>query len=235
MRVLGIDTSSADGSVALVERLDGGGPQLVAEMRARVSNAHGESLLPLVDAVLRAANVSLADVDRIAVGVGPGSFTGTRIGVATAKGLALGASRPLTGVDAFTALAAERGPSDLPVVVAIDARKGEVYVAVVEQGVVHDPAHVPPGVAFAHVEARLGGRPFAVAGDGVELVAALAGRRTAPEFRDAPRAATVARLALGATTDEVATLEPLYVRPPDITLPAGGLPVIQISGAIPRT
>lgn len=233
MRVLGIDTSSADGSVALVERLDGA-PQLVAEMRARVSNAHGESLLPLVDAVLRAAAVGLADVDRIAVGIGPGSFTGTRIGVATAKGLALGAGRPLTGVDAFTALAADVESRELPVVVAIDARKAEVYVAVVEGGAVHVPAHLPPDAAFAHVAAHLAGRPFVAVGDGVELVPALAGRRV-PVFREAPRAATVARLALDATVDAVAELEPLYVRPPDITLPAGGLPMLQISSVITGT
>lgn len=219
MRVLGIDTSSADGSVALVERVDGV-PQLVAEMRARVSNAHGESLLPLVEAVLRAAGVALTAVDRLAVGIGPGSFTGTRIGVATAKGLALGADRPLHGVDAFTALAAELGPTDRPVVVAIDARKAEVYVAVVEGGLVHRPAHLPPDAVLPHVAGHLGGRDFLVVGDGVELVPALRGRRAPPPFREAPRAATVARLALDASGDAVAELEPLYVRPPDITLPA---------------
>src|SRR5262249_27831188 len=107
MRVLAIDTSHATGSVALV--VAGETPwscEVVASASARVSNAHGESLLPPGGAPLKNARSSMSDVDLVAVGVGPGSFTGTRVGVATAKGLALGARKPLRGVEGFDALAA---------------------------------------------------------------------------------------------------------------------------------
>jgi tRNA threonylcarbamoyladenosine biosynthesis protein TsaB len=228
VRVLAIDTSSSVGSVALV--LGGATPwdaQVVAEATARVSNAHGESLLPLVDAVLKSARTTLSEIDLLAVGIGPGSFTGTRVGVATAKGLALGASRPLRGVNAFEALAVDVGaPAGAEVAVAIDARKGEVYLALVSMSagdvtVVGEPAHTPPSLAFA----RFGRSPEQlqfVAGDGVAMVSELARprRRIGP---DAPRAAAVAAVAaarqLRAPMDEADSLEPLYVRPPDITLP----------------
>lgn len=226
MRVLGIDTSSADGSVAVVERVDGGAVTVLAEFRARVSNAHGESLLPWIDDVLRAAGCTLKDIDRLAVGIGPGSFTGTRIGVATAKGLALGAGMPLVGIDAFRALAAE-APAAGPVVVAIDARKGEVYVALVDGGAVGPPAHLSPLHAFAHVAAALAGRSFVAVGDGVGLVAELAG--VPQPFLESPRAVTVARLALEVSGDQLVDLEPLYVRPPDITVPASVLKTVTIS------
>ncbi|MBL8716854.1 MAG: tRNA (adenosine(37)-N6)-threonylcarbamoyltransferase complex dimerization subunit type 1 TsaB [Myxococcales bacterium] len=226
MRVLGIDTSSADGSVAVVERVDGGAVTVLAEFRARVSNAHGESLLPWIDDVLRAAGCTLKDIDRLAVGIGPGSFTGTRIGVATAKGLALGAGMPLVGIDAFRALAAE-APAAGPVVVAIDARKGEVYVALVDGAEVGPPAHLSPLQTFAHVAPALAGRSFVAVGDGVGLVAELAG--LPQPFVESPRAVTVARLALEVSGDQLVDLEPLYVRPPDITVPASALKTITIS------
>ena len=215
MRILGIDTSSAEGSVALVECTDAG-VLVLAEAGARVSNAHGESLLPLVDGVLREAGLSVSDVDRFAVGIGPGSFTGTRIGVASAKGLAFGTGHPLSGVDAFRALAAEVA-FDGPVAVAIDARKAEVYVAVVLRGeLLGEPAHLPPHRAFAHLKAWLG-VDFVAVGDAVALVPELAPFGAYP---GPPRARTVARLAAQDRVDALDALEPLYVRPPDITVPA---------------
>ena len=227
MRVLAIDTSHATGSVALV--VVGGSPwdaEVVATASARVSNAHGESLLPLVEGVLRAAGVSLADVDLIAVGVGPGSFTGTRIGVATAKGLALGASKPLRGVEGFDALAASaRAPVDAEVAVAIDARKAEVYLAVcrVEAADVvriSEPLHAAPLVAWSRVARAL---PDFVAGDGASLVPELAPHVRRHIGAETPRASVIASLAGArhrrAPLDEIDVLEPLYVRPPDITLP----------------
>ncbi|MEO7096731.1 MAG: tRNA (adenosine(37)-N6)-threonylcarbamoyltransferase complex dimerization subunit type 1 TsaB [Polyangiales bacterium] len=227
MRVLAIDTSHNEGSVALVEAAPSPfAAQLLAAASARVSNAHGEALLPLVDAVLRSAGLTLDAVELLAVGIGPGSFTGTRIGVATAKGLAIGRGLPLRGVASFEALALDaRTLVGAEVAVAIDARKGEVYLAVMtttEDDVVRltDPIHARPAEAWARV-----GRPVPSAsiGDGVSLVPelALAARRHVGV--DAPRAAAIAALAgarqLRAPIDEVDVLEPLYVRPPDITLP----------------
>jgi tRNA threonylcarbamoyladenosine biosynthesis protein TsaB len=243
MRVLALETSSDLGSVALIELPEApasisppadpllGRASPVASAAARVSNAHGESLLPLVEGVLRAAKTELAAVDLLAVGIGPGSFTGTRIAVATAKGIAVASRKPLRGVDAFAALAIEHARREREIaVVAIDARKGEVYVSVVglegdEVSTIVAPTHLPP-VAAAQLVAPYLSAGASTFGDGVPLLpldrdAATSARRTLG--RVVPSAFAVGALAgarhLRAPVDEVDLLEPLYVRPPDITLP----------------
>lgn len=242
MRVLAVDTSSSTGSVALVEA--GDNPfvaiDVIATASARVSNAHGESLLPLIDHVLKCARVERAAIDLLAVGIGPGSFTGTRIGVATMKGIAIATDKPLRGVDAFAALAIDCGAlDDRPLAVAIDARKGEVYVSAVRVRVDQSdvieliaPAHLAPDRAFAYLAPGIG-EVFTAVGDGVRLLPELAShlrRRVEPEV---PRAAGVAALAAARhnrqAVDEVDILEPLYVRPPDVTVPTRtpGLPRVS--------
>lgn len=231
VRVLAFETSSATGSVALVD-VPGETPfaaEVLASATARVSNAHGESLLPIVEHVVRSARTDLASIDLLAVGTGPGSFTGTRIAVATAKGIAIATGKPLRGVDAFAALAIDAGARrGETVVVAIDARKNEVYVGAVrveEADVVAlvEPAHLPPAAAFAHLACVVqnGENEIRAVGDGVALVPQLAPRRRIG--LEVPRAEAVAALAAArqarAPVDEVDVLEPLYVRPPDITAP----------------
>lgn len=236
MRVLALDTSSSTGSVAIVDAGDDPfAAEVIASATASVSNAHGESLLPLVDGVLRSARIELSAIELLAVGVGPGSFTGTRIGVATAKGIAIATGRPLRGVDSFAALAVDAGELDRPVAIAIDARKGEVYVSAVRVTLERDdlveqlvaPAHLPPSRAFAHLS---GHGPFVAVGDGVSLIVELSSARRRRVGREVPRAAAVAAIAARrhsrAPVDEVDVLEPLYVRPPDVTIPTRtpGLP-----------
>lgn len=240
MRVLALETSSSTGSVAVVDvaplRRDAAHTaEVLASATARVSNAHGESLLPIVEFVMTTARIELAAIDVIAVGIGPGSFTGTRIAVATAKGIAIATGKPLRSVDAFAALAIDSGVVDAPVAVAIDARKGEVYVSVVRvEGddvvTLVAPMHVAPGVAWSRIaEAGVTG-DVAVAGDGVSLVPELAARARPRVGVHVPSAIAVAALGGArhrrAPGDEVDVLEPLYVRPPDITVPTRtpGLP-----------
>ncbi len=122
MRVLAIDTSSEIGAVALVE--DG---ELRASVQARVQHQHGETLLPHVERVLAMSGVAITQLDLLAVGLGPGSFTGVRIGVATVKGLALAHGTPMVGVRTSRVLAL--GSSGVLRLVAIDAKKDEVFVA----------------------------------------------------------------------------------------------------------
>jgi tRNA threonylcarbamoyladenosine biosynthesis protein TsaB len=132
--ILGLDTATADTAVALWAP---GGPEVERrdEPPLGARPAHAGKLLLLVEEVLDAAGAGWDDVERIAVGVGPGSFTGLRIGIATARGLAQGRNLPLIGVSSLTALAKGVRPPypggvRPPYVVAvIDARRGEVFAA----------------------------------------------------------------------------------------------------------
>jgi len=218
MRLAAIDTSTELGSVALFE--DG---RLVAEEAMRVSNAHGESLLPMVSALFARVGWEPGDVERWGVGVGPGSFTGVRVSVATAKGIAIATGAELVGVTSLDALAYGLGPADL-VVSLVRAGKGELFVQARRgEGLALSPSHVrledigariaaldPVGVVVAASEAA-GEVDWSALGTQVLLVV--------EPPHDAPRASAVGRIALTRSPDDLAALEPLYVRPPEITPP----------------
>lgn len=125
MRVLGIETSSVHGSVALV---DSG--TSVCTLGHERANAHGESILPLVEQALAVAGWNRRELDRIAVGIGPGSFTGLRVGIALAQGLSEGLEIPLVGVPSLRIMA-RAVPDELHGCrcVLVDARKGEAFLA----------------------------------------------------------------------------------------------------------
>ena len=133
MRILGLDTSISVASVAISE--DG---RLVAEdFYPRRGNAegsgaksnHAEIIVPLVDSVLRRAGIELSDIAGIAVSIGPGSFTGVRIGLSTVKGFAYGTGVPAVGISTLQAMAARVAAFEGRVCPILDARKGEVYTA----------------------------------------------------------------------------------------------------------
>lgn len=226
MRVLAIDTSSELGSVAVLV-----GGELAAEIAARVRARHGETLLPLIARALEHAGVAKTELELIACGVGPGSFTGTRIGVATAKGLALALDRPLVGVVSLVAIArAAPGTWIAPVV---DAHKGEVYTGLFErtaEGALVErmaPISAPPNEAARAIRERAGERALTLAGSGLrrypELSDALAPATLLPAIYDPPRAAVIALEASeqlrARGPDDRGALEPLYVRPSDAELP----------------
>lgn len=144
MKTLAIDTTTELGSVAL---LDGGA--LVAEAAARVRARQGEVLLPHVARVLETARWTPRELELLVVTVGPGSFTGLRVGMATAKGLALAGGTPLVGVGSLRVLAAAAAvgqPAGTMVAAVLDAHKGEVFFAawLVSEGRGHDDASVLP-------------------------------------------------------------------------------------------
>ena len=194
---------------------------VVAEGAHRESRSHTASLPVLVERVLGEAGLALEDVEGIAVSIGPGSFTGLRIGLALAKGLAFAGGLPLVGVPTLEALAwvADAAPGT-SVCAALDARKREVYAALfaVEAGGLR---RVTPDLALAPeaLAARLP-RPCTLVGDAGEVYGAVLGAhaRPLPFATHHPRGGVVARLAAGEAAN-VGTLEPIYVRPPDAELP----------------
>jgi tRNA threonylcarbamoyladenosine biosynthesis protein TsaB len=217
VRVLGIETTTGVASVGLVSA-----DEVCSEQAAPVAGNHARTLLPLIEAVLGAAGVGLEGVDLLAVSIGPGSFTGLRIGLSVAKGLALAADRPILGVPTLEAYARAAGPRAGAVCPVLDARKGEVYGAIFhwrgDQLICEEPGVAVTPEEFA---ARLEGR-CTLLGDGVDAYTAvwsarLGSRATMVCFADLlPSGAVVARMGMALATrrgvDDLALLEPYYCR-----------------------
>ena len=122
--ILAIENSTMCGSVAVVA------PDLcLAELSVTSSITHSRRLLDSIDTTLKNASIELVDIDAIAVSLGPGSFTGVRIGLTTAKGLALATSKPLIGINSLDALAGQTATCDSLICAMLDARKKEVFAA----------------------------------------------------------------------------------------------------------
>jgi tRNA threonylcarbamoyladenosine biosynthesis protein TsaB len=194
--------------------------------------AHGqaEALMPMVEAAMREAALPVAALDFVAVTVGPGSFTGIRVGLAAAQGVALAAALPLLGVTGFEAVAAcvdrDQGGNDPLLLVALESRRAELYVQVVARdGPLASPAAVPPAALLGWTGAICGGHPLVVAGDAAaRAAAALAGRPATTVLEARPATAvgvvreTLRRWRRG---ERQGRTEPLYLRPPDVTQPGG--------------
>jgi tRNA threonylcarbamoyladenosine biosynthesis protein TsaB len=224
MIVLGFDTATPATAVAL---LDGDAPASARERRHEPAEGerpgHAAQLLALAHELLDEAGIGFADVDRIAVGLGPGTFTGLRIGVATARALAQAARADLVGVSTLRALAAAAEP-DAPagsgVLAVIDARRGEVFAAGWRDG---EPVLAPVALAPQALAERLraGGETWSAVGDGaLRFRSDLedAGCLVAPEpsQHHGVAAAVICRLALEAPQATARDLVvPDYLRPPD--------------------
>jgi tRNA threonylcarbamoyladenosine biosynthesis protein TsaB len=124
MKVLGIDTSTTSGSIGLIHD-----ERVISEYILNLPVTHSERLLDAIDLVLRKARYALGDLDGFTISLGPGSFTGVRIGVSTVKGLAYALQKPVAGVSTLDVLASQVSPTPYLICPIIDARKGEVYSA----------------------------------------------------------------------------------------------------------
>jgi tRNA threonylcarbamoyladenosine biosynthesis protein TsaB len=142
VRILAFDTATPATSVALALG-DGRVLSRRHEPGEGERPGHATQLLPLAVELLEEAGIGLGDLDRLAVGVGPGTFTGLRIGVASARALAQAQSLPLVGVSTLRALAAGVWESDRPVLAVLDARRGEAFAAAWERGAAGDPQAEP--------------------------------------------------------------------------------------------
>ena len=127
MKILALDSSALVASVALCED-----EKVLAEYTLNNGNTHSETLLPMIENVLSAVSLTVADIDIFAVSEGPGSFTGVRIGVATVKGLAFSSCKPCIGVSTLEALAYNLSMHKGIIVPVMNARRSQVYTAVFE-------------------------------------------------------------------------------------------------------
>jgi tRNA threonylcarbamoyladenosine biosynthesis protein TsaB len=225
MKILGFDTCLGAVSAA-VRWKDAHGAWVVREAYEEMAAGQAERLMPMIGEVMQEAGFSFANLDRIAVTCGPGSFTGVRVGVAAARALALATGLPVVAATSLAVMAARASvllasPTDAPIAVAIDARRGGLYVQLFSgdgSQAITSPEALSPEAAAERIGAR---RPVIV-GSGAELLAralAASGRGSAevalPNLQ--PHAHTLALMAPVLTP--VATVTPLYLRPPDAKPP----------------
>jgi tRNA threonylcarbamoyladenosine biosynthesis protein TsaB len=188
-----------------------------------------EALLPMVDSAMGAARLAASMLDLITVTTGPGSFTGIRVGLAAAKGIALGLGVPCFGVTSFEAGAAacEDDPIERFLLVALDSRRADLYVQLFDPArhALGSPTAVLPEALIEIVTAAAGSRPLAVTGDAApRAAAALVGRDCASLVAEGePPAVGAVRVALGLWRrgERGGPARPLYLRPPDVTLAPG--------------
>ena len=213
---------------------------LGAEHRA-IAHGQAEALLPMVDGVVRHAGLAAAALDLVAVVTGPGSFTGIRVGLAAAQGIALGLDLPLVGMTGFEAGAAigVADPADRCLLVALESRRADLYVQIFDAAgcPLGRPAAVLPEALPGFAEAAVGvGRKLAVAGDAAARAAAALGARPGTILLDdrEHRALGALRAALRRWRRGErghVPVQPFYLRPPD-AIPAAARR--QPSGTVSR-
>jgi tRNA threonylcarbamoyladenosine biosynthesis protein TsaB len=216
MRVLAIDTALEACSAAVLDTERG---QTTAHETIDMVRGHAEALMPLIARVLDRAHIEFfSGIDRIAVTVGPGSFTGLRVGISAARGLALASGRPAIGLTTLAAYAAPLIAADdtLPVVAAIDARHDHVYLQVFGPG---GRTLVAPRLIGLREALRIAstGSPRVVGTAAKLLADAWPGGERPPTSVDARRAPDINWVArLGAAAAETGLPpKPLYLRAPD--------------------
>lgn len=225
MKLLALDTATRHATVALLDE----SAALSLREREREVTTHSEGLLTMVDELLAEAGLAVRELDAIVVGLGPGSFTGLRIGLATAKGLCLASRRPLVGLSSLGPLAAavaEALPGDARLTcVVLDARRGEVFSQRYRGEQALEPERLCRPEALA-AELAASPEPLLLAGDGALLYRELLARgpaSLAPEgchLIHARHLALAARERVAAARfDELAALVPRYLRASDARLP----------------
>lgn len=217
MLVLGIETATMMGGVALVD-----GERLVAEHRLNIKATHTERLLVAIDRLLADAGLVIGDLDGFAISIGPGSFTGLRIGLSTVKGLSFASGKPVAAVPTLDGLAYQLPFCCHLLCPILDAKKRQVYTALYRttDGL---PERLSPYRAISpdDLMAEIEG-PAVFLGDGVEAyrekIEKELGSKAlfAPAHLCLPSGVSVAglghRLLMGGQTADIHQLEPLYIR-----------------------
>jgi tRNA threonylcarbamoyladenosine biosynthesis protein TsaB len=219
LRILAFDTSSPCGSAAILE-----GPDVLAEVRIHSKKTHSSMLLKSIDFLLQQTAFKLNDMNLIAAGIGPGSFTGIRIGVSTALGLAQILSLPFAGISGLDVLAHQVGWLEGSIGVLLDAHRNQYYFAEYRNSAgrfrqVHKPALIP----VSDLEPLFRDRPILVVGNMNAHQWEILGKNSAHWPQQIPAdlflASGIGRLALVQKnrwrSGEYLASEPLYIRPPD--------------------
>jgi tRNA threonylcarbamoyladenosine biosynthesis protein TsaB len=213
--LLALDASGPAISVAVLR--DG---TLLAHHQQALARGHAERLPPALAACMAAAGSGFAALAAIAVTIGPGSFTGIRVGLAAARGLGFALGIPVLGVTTLDAVAHGLDPAERagrPVLALIDSKRADVFAQ--RFGPDLAPLDAPRALPLA-AAAKLAQPPLIVTGDAATMIAAAAGLVIAPA---APDARIIARLAAARwALGEAMPAAPLYLRPPDATVPEAG-------------
>lgn len=213
--ILGIDSSAVSAGCALMD--DSG--KVIAEQFLNTKHTHSQTLLPMVESMMKCAGVTIADIDAAAVTVGPGSFTGLRIGVSTVKGMCFGAGKKCVPVSSLEAIAYNFPGIDGTIVCCMDARCGQVYNAVFSsEGGKITRQCADRAIKLEQLREELSGMSgrLILAGDGAEL----AHRFLEEKYELAPyplryqRGSGVCLAAQGRELIEPAALMPSYLRLP---------------------
>jgi tRNA threonylcarbamoyl adenosine modification protein YeaZ len=213
MRILAIDTALEVCAAAVLDTERG----RVANETLPMVRGHAEALLPLIQRVMQQADVPFLALDRIAVTTGPGSFTGLRVGISAARGIALAAGKPAVGVTTLSAYAAPLIAQDdqTSVTVAIDARHDHVYLQVFGPG---GRTLVAPRIIGVRDAVRAAARgPMRIVGNGARMLAdSWPADQAAPALVEDQRAPDIVWVGrLGVAMDPAAAPTPLYLRAPD--------------------
>jgi tRNA threonylcarbamoyladenosine biosynthesis protein TsaB len=215
MRILAIDTALDACSAAI---FDTERDRMLAMQSREIGRGHAELLIPLVDEVMKSAGATFDAIDRIAVTVGPGSFTGLRVGLSAARGFALAAQKPAVGVSTLAALTAPLITENeaVPVVAVIDAKHGNLYMQMVGAG--GRVLIAPRAVKLREAVRAVALGPVRIVGNGAAMLAAHWPAKSPVPLLVDPRVAPdilwVARIG-AAANPERALPRPLYLRLPD--------------------
>ncbi len=229
MRILALDTSTAACSVAVVA-----GNDVIAHRFMAMARGQSEALVPMIEEVLVTAGLDVCDMDMLAVTVGPGAFTGVRIGLATARALALASGLPLVGLSTLEVLAGAVDAElrkDAWVLGAIDTKRGDFYAQFFDTALmpVGDSRVATSQALCEELDQAPQGRPIVLAGDGAAALAEYcAAHEATVDLRISaslhPDAVTLAQLAAKREMPlpGVARPAPIYLRPPEARIKPGG-------------
>lgn len=222
MKILGIDTSTSCGSLGIID-----GDRVVAECALHGKESHSTRLIPSVQALLSSAKLELKEIDGLAVSLGPGSFTGIRVGLSTVKGLAMATEKPVVGIPTLDALAHNFTFTPYLICPLLDARKGEIYTALYEDEEggrmrrLTEYKVLSPSVMLEEIPPQ----ETIFLGDGVEVYGQIIKERFGERALFAPthlrflRGTTVAELGreriMEGEKADIVSLVPIYVRPSD--------------------